>query len=94
MSRRETYKHVMAQGNPRGTFLIRISDRDACTTLTVRNWDQQRKHHMRHYKIHYENGEVFISIQKKFYSIQELINFYSRKYEMYFFGLRGIFSFF
>ncbi|KAL3275725.1 hypothetical protein HHI36_020473 [Cryptolaemus montrouzieri] len=80
ISRKEAEKHLLAEENPRGTFLIRPSEHNPNGySLSVKDWEEHRNYHVKHYKIKpLDNGGFYISTNKTFDTLSELVNSYTR----------------
>ncbi|RWS30392.1 tyrosine-protein kinase Src64B-like protein [Leptotrombidium deliense] len=81
VSRRETEKLLLSENYPRGTFLIRNSEQTmGAYSLSIRDWEQQKGDHVKHYKIKtLDSGGFYVTTRKTFPSLQELIAFYSEE---------------
>ena len=52
INRREAEEYLMAHTNARGTFLVRESEQNpGGFALSIKDWDQERSYHVKHYKI-------------------------------------------
>lgn len=74
---------LLAPENPRGTFLIRNSEHNPNGfSLSVKDWEEMRAHHVKHYKIKsLDNGNGFyIATNHVFPSLQSLVQAYSSTY--------------
>lgn len=82
VSRKEADKLLLAEENPRGTFLIRPSEHDPNGySLSIKDWEEYRGYHVKHYKIKpLDNGGFYISTNKTFLSLPELVQAYTSKY--------------
>ncbi|KAF2900764.1 hypothetical protein ILUMI_05417 [Ignelater luminosus] len=80
VSRKEADKLLLAEENPRGTFLVRPSEHNPHGySLSVKDWEEQRGYHVKHYKIKpLDNGGFYISTNKTFHSLSELVQAYSK----------------
>lgn len=80
ISRKEAEKLLSAEENPRGTFLVRPSEHNPNGySLSVKDWEEYRKYHVKHYKIKpLDNGGFYISTNKTFDTLAELVNSYQR----------------
>lgn len=80
ISRKEAEKLLLAEENARGTFLVRPSEHNPNGySLSVKDWEEQRGCHVKHYKIKpLDNGGFYISTNKTFDSLSELVNAYTR----------------
>lgn len=80
ISRKEAEKLLLAEENARGTFLVRPSEHNPSGySLSVKDWEEQRGCHVKHYKIKpLDNGGFYISTNKTFDSLSELVNAYTR----------------
>ncbi|CAG2102254.1 unnamed protein product [Medioppia subpectinata] len=79
ISRREAEKLLLLGDNPRGTFLIRNSEQTAgAYSLSIRDWDQNKGDHVKHYKIKaMDNGGYYVTTRKTFSTLQELVAYYT-----------------
>lgn len=79
ISRREAEKLLLCPNNPRGTYLIRYSEQTAgAYSLSIKDIDQQKREHVKHYKIKaMDNGGFYVTTRKTFSSLQELVAYYS-----------------
>jgi len=80
--RKEAEKLLLGVENPRGTFLIRNSEHNPNGfSLSVKDWEEMRAHHVKHYKIKsLDNGNGFyIATNHVFPSLQSLVQAYSSK---------------
>nr|XP_027201921.1 tyrosine-protein kinase Src64B-like [Dermatophagoides pteronyssinus] len=79
ISRREAEKLLLCPNNPRGTYLIRYSEQTAgAYSLSIKDVDQQKREHVKHYKIKaMDNGGFYVTTRKTFSSLQELVAYYS-----------------
>nr|CAI5839512.1 unnamed protein product [Callosobruchus analis] len=82
ISRKEAEKLLLAEENARGTFLVRPSEHNPNGySLSVKDWEEYRGYHVKHYKIKpLDNGGFYISTNKTFDSLAELVNAYTSKY--------------
>ncbi|XP_026686139.1 tyrosine-protein kinase Src64B [Diaphorina citri] len=82
ISRKEAEKLLLAEDNPRGTFLVRDSEHNPLGySLSVKDWEESRGYHAKHYKIKpLDKGGYFIASSQTFPSLNVLINAYSRKW--------------
>lgn len=82
VSRKEAEKLLLAEENPRGTFLVRPSEHNPNGySLSVKDWEEIREYHVKHYKIKpLDNGGFYISTNKTFLTLVELVNAYTSKY--------------
>lgn len=80
VTRKEADKLLLAEENPRGTFLVRPSEHNPHGySLSVKDWEEQRGYHVKHYKIKpLDNGGYYISTNKTFLSLSELVQAYSK----------------
>lgn len=66
----------MAHTNARGTFLVRESEQNpGGYALSIKDWDQERSYHIKHYKIKPldNNRGFFITTRQTFNSLQDLV---------------------
>lgn len=82
VSRKEAEKLLLADENPRGTFLVRPSEHNPNGySLSVKDWEEIREYHVKHYKIKpLDNGGFYISTNKTFLTLVELVNAYTSEY--------------
>ena len=69
----------MTHINVRGTFLIRESEQNpGGYALSIKDWDQERSYHVKHYKIKPldNNRGYFITTRQTFNSLPELVEGY------------------
>lgn len=80
ISRKEAEKLLLAEENPRGTFLVRDSEHNPLGySLSVKDWEEARGYHAKHYKIKpLDKGGFFIATSQTFPSLNVLINAYSK----------------
>ncbi|CAH1959824.1 unnamed protein product [Acanthoscelides obtectus] len=80
ISRKEAEKLLLAEENARGTFLVRPSEHNPNGySLSVKDWEEYRGYHVKHYKIKpLDNGGFYISTNKTFDSLAELVNAYTK----------------
>ncbi|XP_017773022.1 PREDICTED: tyrosine-protein kinase Src64B [Nicrophorus vespilloides] len=80
VSRKEADKLLLAAENPRGTFLVRPSEHNPQGySLSVKDWEEMREYHVKHYKIKpLDNGGFYISTNKTFLTLTELVQAYSK----------------
>jgi len=78
ISRMEAETLLMMSENPRGTYLVRPSERSGGKySLSVQDWEPNRGKHIKHYKINpLDNGGFYIAIRNSYPSLTELINSY------------------
>ncbi|RZC39013.1 tyrosine-protein kinase Src64B, partial [Asbolus verrucosus] len=76
---KEAEKLLLAEENPRGTFLVRPSEHNPNGySLSVKDWEEIREYHVKHYKIKpLDNGGFYISTNKTFLTLVELVNAYT-----------------
>lgn len=81
MSRKEADKLLLAEDNPRGTFLVRPSEHNPNGySLSVKDWEETRGYHVKHYKIKpMDNGSYYIATNQIFPSLQALVMAYTSK---------------
>lgn len=79
ISRKESEKLLMTTSYPRGTFLIRRSQHNSDGfSLSIRDYEIDKGDNVKHYKIKItELGEYYVTSQKKFNTLYELIKYYS-----------------
>lgn len=82
VSRKEAGKLLLVDENPRGTFLVRPSEHNPRGySLSVKDWEEGRGHHVKHYKIKpLDNGGFFIATNQTFSSLPALVMAYSSEY--------------
>ncbi|KAH1002580.1 tyrosine-protein kinase Src64B [Dendroctonus ponderosae] len=81
ISRKEAEKLLLGdETQPRGTFLIRPSEHNPNGySLSVKDWEAHRGYHVKHYKIKpLDNGGFYISTNKTYDSLPELVLAYSK----------------
>ncbi|XP_028138509.1 tyrosine-protein kinase Src64B [Diabrotica virgifera virgifera] len=80
ISRKEAEKLLLAEENPRGTFLVRPSEHNPNGySLSVKDWEEYRGYHIKHYKIKpLDNGGFYISTNKTFDKLCDLVNAYTK----------------
>ena len=80
--RKEADKLLLAEENPRGTFLVRPSEHNPNGfSLSVKDWEDSRGYHVKHYRIKpLDNGGYYIATNQTFPSLQALVMAYSSKY--------------
>lgn len=80
--RKEADKLLLAEENPRGTFLVRPSEHNPNGySLSVKDWEDGRGYHVKHYRIKpLDNGGFYIATNQTFPSLQALVMAYSSKY--------------
>ena len=79
ISRRDAEEFLMTHTNARGTFLIRESEQNpGGFALSIKDWDQERSYHVKHYKIKPldNNRGYFITTRQTFNSLLELVEGY------------------
>ena len=79
ISRRDAEEFLMTHTNARGTFLIRESEQNpGGYALSIKDWDQERSYHVKHYKIKPldNNRGYFITTRQTFNSLLELVEGY------------------
>ncbi|XP_033695872.1 tyrosine-protein kinase Fgr isoform X2 [Tursiops truncatus] len=78
IGRKDSERQLLSPGNPRGAFLIRESETTkGAYSLSIRDWDQARGDHVKHYKIRkLDTGGYYITTRAQFYSVQELVQHY------------------
>lgn len=83
VSRKEAGKLLLVDENPRGTFLVRPSEHNPRGySLSVKDWEEGRGHHVKHYKIKpLDNGGFFIATNQTFPTLPALVMAYSSKLE-------------
>lgn len=81
VSRKEADKLLLAEDNPRGTFLVRPSEHNPNGySLSVKDWEESRGYHVKHYKIKpMDNGSFYIATNQIFPSLQALVMAYTSK---------------
>lgn len=81
VSRKEADKLLLAEDNPRGTFLVRPSEHNPNGySLSVKDWEETRGYHVKHYKIKpMDNGNYYIATNQIFPSLQALVMAYTSK---------------
>ncbi|XP_044794007.1 tyrosine-protein kinase Fgr isoform X3 [Bubalus bubalis] len=78
IGRKDAERQLLSPGNSRGAFLIRESETTkGAYSLSVRDWDQTRGDHVKHYKIRkLDTGGYYITTRAQFDSVQELVQHY------------------
>lgn len=78
ISRKDAERQLLSSGNPQGAFLIRESETTkGAYSLSIRDWDQNRGDHIKHYKIRkLDTGGYYITTRAQFDSIQDLVRHY------------------
>ncbi|XP_049567840.1 tyrosine-protein kinase Fgr isoform X1 [Orcinus orca] len=78
IGRKDSERQLLSPGNPRGAFLIRESETTkGAYSLSIRDWDQARGDHVKHYKIRkLDTGGYYITTRAQFDSVQELVQHY------------------
>uniref|UniRef100_T1GCK3 SH2 domain-containing protein n=1 Tax=Megaselia scalaris TaxID=36166 RepID=T1GCK3_MEGSC len=73
--RKEADKLLLAEENPRGTFLVRPSEHNPNGfSLSVKDWEDGRGYHVKHYRIKpLDNGGYYIATNQTFPSLQALV---------------------
>ncbi|XP_016411384.1 proto-oncogene tyrosine-protein kinase Yrk-like isoform X3 [Sinocyclocheilus rhinocerous] len=81
MGRKDAERQLLAQNNPRGTFLIRESETTkGAYSLSIRDWDDAKGDHVKHYKIRkLDNGGYYITTRTQFDTVQELVEHYTER---------------
>ncbi|XP_026480723.1 tyrosine-protein kinase Src64B-like [Ctenocephalides felis] len=80
ISRKEADKLLLSDENPRGTFLVRPSEHNPQGySLSVKDWEEQRGYHVKHYKIKpLDNGGFYIATNQTFPSLPALVLAYTK----------------
>ncbi|XP_014243353.1 tyrosine-protein kinase Src64B [Cimex lectularius] len=80
VSRKEAEKFLMAEEEPRGTFLVRDSEHNPSGySLSVKDWEQTRGYHVKHYKVKPSGDEgYFIAANKIFPTLPALVQAYTK----------------
>ncbi|XP_037077278.1 tyrosine-protein kinase Src64B-like isoform X2 [Pollicipes pollicipes] len=80
ISRKESETLLLMPENPRGTFLIRQSERvGGLYSLSVQDWEPHRGKHVKHYKVRVlDEGGYYISVRNSYPSLLALIDAYSQ----------------
>lgn len=78
MGRKDAERQLLAQNNPRGTFLIRESETTkGAYSLSIRDWDDAKGDHVKHYKIRkLDNGGYYITTRTQFDTVNQLVEHY------------------
>ncbi|KAL4629407.1 proto-oncogene tyrosine-protein kinase Yrk-like isoform X1 [Arapaima gigas] len=81
MGRKDAERQLLAQGNPRGTFLIRESETTkGAYSLSIRDWDDTKGDHVKHYKIRkLDNGGYYITTRTQFDTVPQLVEHYTER---------------
>ncbi|XP_047026651.1 tyrosine-protein kinase Src64B isoform X2 [Helicoverpa armigera] len=79
VSRKEADKLLLAESNPRGTFLVRPAEHNPHGfSLSVKDWEEGRGYHVKHYKIKpLDNGGFYIATNQTFPSLPALVMSYT-----------------
>lgn len=88
VSRKEADKLLLAEINPRGTFLVRPAEHNPLGfSLSVKDWEEGRGYHVKHYKIKpLDNGGFYIATNQTFPSLPALVMSYTS--ELFLFSLK------
>uniref|UniRef100_A0A0P4W6D7 Tyrosine-protein kinase n=1 Tax=Scylla olivacea TaxID=85551 RepID=A0A0P4W6D7_SCYOL len=80
IARKEAEKLLMARGNLRGTFLIRMSEQTSHGySLSIRDWDSIKGEHVKHYRIKVtDGGSYFITSTQAFRTLNDLVDAYKK----------------
>ncbi|KAF9811230.1 hypothetical protein SFRURICE_002599, partial [Spodoptera frugiperda] len=80
VSRKEADKLLLAETNPRGTFLVRPAEHNPHGfSLSVKDWEEGRGYHVKHYKIKpLDNGGFYIATNQTFPSLPALVMSYTK----------------
>ncbi|XP_071451222.1 tyrosine-protein kinase Src64B [Hetaerina americana] len=80
VSRKEAEKLLLLDENPRGTFLLRHSEHNPNGfSLSVKDWEESRNHHVKHYKIKpLDKGGYYIATSQTFATLQALVAAYQK----------------
>ncbi|XP_050731675.1 tyrosine-protein kinase SRK2-like isoform X1 [Eriocheir sinensis] len=83
IARKEAEKLLMARGNLRGTFLIRMSEQTSHGySLSIRvsgDWDTNKGEHVKHYRIKVtDGGSYFITSTQAFRTLNDLVDAYKK----------------
>lgn len=78
IARKEAEKLLMARGNQRGTFLVRMSEQSSHGySLSIRDWDQAKGEHVKHYRIKVtDRGGYYICSSQAFQTLNDLVEAY------------------
>ncbi|XP_038189115.1 tyrosine-protein kinase Fgr [Arvicola amphibius] len=78
ISRKDAERQLLSPGNPQGAFLIRESETTkGAFSLSIRDWDQKREDHVKHYKIRkLDMGGYYITTRVQFETVQDLVRHY------------------
>uniref|UniRef100_A0A6M2DGM1 Tyrosine-protein kinase n=1 Tax=Xenopsylla cheopis TaxID=163159 RepID=A0A6M2DGM1_XENCH len=81
ISRKEADKLLLSDDNPRGTFLVTPSEHNPHGySLSVKDWEEQRGYHVKHYKIKpLDNGGFYIATNQTFPSLPALVLAYTNE---------------
>uniref|UniRef100_A0A3B3Q4I4 Tyrosine-protein kinase n=1 Tax=Paramormyrops kingsleyae TaxID=1676925 RepID=A0A3B3Q4I4_9TELE len=79
LGRKDAERHLLSNGNVRGTYLIRESETTkGAYSLSIRDWDEIKGEHVKHYKIRkLDSGGYYITTRAQFESLQQLVQHYS-----------------
>ncbi|XP_028030547.1 tyrosine-protein kinase Src64B isoform X1 [Bombyx mandarina] len=80
VSRKEADKLLLAESNPRGTFLVRPAEHNPHGfSLSVKDWEDGRGYHVKHYKIKpLDKGGFYIATNQTFPSLPALVMSYTK----------------
>ena len=78
ISRKDCEKQLLLAGNVRGTFCVRQSEKSTAPySLSVRNYSEEKGHHINHYKVNtLDSGEFYIWIHSKHPTLNALVEHY------------------
>ncbi|XP_068125358.1 tyrosine-protein kinase Fgr [Hyperolius riggenbachi] len=78
LGRKDAERQLMAEGNTPGSYVIRESEATkGAFSLSVRDWDNIKGDHIKHYKIRkIDNGGFYITSRVQFDTVQELVQYY------------------
>ncbi|XP_023587841.1 tyrosine-protein kinase Fgr isoform X3 [Trichechus manatus latirostris] len=81
IGRKDAERQLLSPGNPQGAFLIRESETTkGAYSLSIRDWDQTKGDHVKHYKIRkLDTGGFYITTRAQFNSVQELVRHYTEE---------------
>nr|XP_023666015.1 tyrosine-protein kinase Fyn [Paramormyrops kingsleyae] len=81
LGRKDAERHLLSNGNVRGTYLIRESETTkGAYSLSIRDWDEIKGEHVKHYKIRkLDSGGYYITTRAQFESLQQLVQHYSER---------------
>ncbi|XP_026481711.1 tyrosine-protein kinase Src64B-like [Ctenocephalides felis] len=78
ISRKEADKLLMSNENPRGTFLVRPTEKNPQSyIISVKDWDEPQGYHIKYYRIKcVDDGHFYIVKHQKYSSLPALVTAY------------------